>query len=411
MPFTSRWSDVYLATGARGVSTCGDFLTATALALWLQQAGAGGMAVSGLLLAAGLPLVLLAPVAGRIADRADSRTVLVTAGLAQAAVCAALAFTSSPVVIIGLVALLACGLAITQPTLAALLPDMVRRPDLARATGLNQTAAMVGMLAAPALAGLLVGQFGIRVPLLLDAASYLALVAAGLLIRTRRRSRPVPAADREAWRMTSDRLVTTMVVAVAAVVAGVGAINVVQVFFIRDTLDASTTVFGLVSASWTAGMMVGGLLFGRLLRDAADAGRLVRLSLLLMGVLCAMVGAAAGVGTVLVLVPLWVVGGLCNGGLNVCTNLVIAHRVPAGTRGRAFATMGSAVQGAGMIGFLVAGPLVDRFDPRVLVLAAGLAGLAAVLACVPPVRRAVRSEPPADAVPRSAVLAGDSVGA
>jgi hypothetical protein len=53
---------------------------------------------------------------------------------------------------------------------------------------------------------------------------------------------------------------------------------------------------------------------------------------------------------------------------------------------------------------------INRFDPRVLVLAAGLAGLIAVLACVPPVRRAVRSEPPRDAVPRSVALAGDSVG-
>ena len=403
MSFTTRWSDVYLAAAARGVSACGDFLAATALALALQQAGAGGMAVSGLLLAASVPLAVLAPVAGRIADRADSRTVLVVAGFAQAAVCAVLAFTTTPALIIALVALLACGLAITQPTLAALLPDMVHRRDLAKASGINQTAGMVGMLAAPALAGLLVGHYGVRVPLLLDAASYLALVAAGLLIRTRRSVRPVPAAERGRWRLSGDRLVATMVAAVAAVVAGVGAINVIEVFFVRDTLHASTTAFGLVSASWTAGMILGALLFGRLLRGLQDPGRLVGLSLLLMGLVCALVAAAAGVWTVLLLVPLWVVAGLGNGGLNVCTNLVIAHRVPAEARGRAFATMGSAVQGAGMIGFLVAGPLVDRFEPRALVLAAGLAGLIAVLACVPPVRRAMRSAPPIDLVPREKV--------
>ena len=80
MSFASRWGDVYLAAGARAVSSCGDFLAATTLALTLQQTGAGGTAVSGLLLAASLPLALLAPVTGRIADRADSRTVLVVAG-------------------------------------------------------------------------------------------------------------------------------------------------------------------------------------------------------------------------------------------------------------------------------------------------------------------------------------------
>src|SRR4051812_1904758 len=118
MSFTSaasRWSDVYVVAGCRGISVCGDFLAATTLALVLQRAGHGGLAVSGLLLAAAVPPALLAPLAGRVADRADSRTVLVVAGLIQAAICLALAFATQPAVIIGLVAALACGLAVTQP--------------------------------------------------------------------------------------------------------------------------------------------------------------------------------------------------------------------------------------------------------------------------------------------------------
>src|SRR3954449_13541634 len=113
MSFTSdgsRWSDVYLAAGARGVSACGDFLAATALALALQQAGAGGMAVSGLLLAAALPLAVLAPITGRIADRVHSRKLLIAAGAAQAVFCTALSFSGHLVLIIALVAVLASGL-------------------------------------------------------------------------------------------------------------------------------------------------------------------------------------------------------------------------------------------------------------------------------------------------------------
>jgi MFS family permease len=398
MSFTSdgsRWGDVYLAAGARGISACGDFLAATALALTLQQAGAGGLAVSGLLLAAALPLAVLAPVAGRIADRVDSRTVLVVAGFAQAAVCVALAFAERPVVIIALVAVLACGLAVTQPTLAALLPAMVRRDDLARASGINQTAGLVGMLAAPALAGVLVGQFGARVPLLLDAATYLALVAAGLLIRTRRAraAGPAPAAA-ASWRLRDDRLVAVMVGAIAAVVAGVGAINVIEVFFIRVTLGASATMFGLIAATWTAGMLLGALLFGRLGHRLRGAARLVRLSLVLAAATCAVVLAAAGAWHAALLLPLWLLGGIANGGINVCTTVVLAERVPEAARGRAFAAMGAAIQGAGMVGYAVGGPLVDRFDPRLLVAAAGLAGLVAVVLCLPAVRRAGREIAP-----------------
>ena len=128
MSFTSRlrqscWTDVYLAGGARAVSSCGDFLAATALVLELQQRGAGGFAVAAVLIAAAAPPVLLVRWTGPLVDRADSRLLLVATGLAQAAACVALAFTSGPAEIIALVAVLAAGLAVTQPCLSALLPS------------------------------------------------------------------------------------------------------------------------------------------------------------------------------------------------------------------------------------------------------------------------------------------------
>ena len=160
----SDWRDVYLAAGARGLSTCGDFLAATALALALQSAGR--RRARGVRAAAGRDACrwsLLAPLTGRLADRVDSRTLLVGRGsgagrgLRRAGV-----RRPHRSLIIGLVALLACGLAVTQPTLAALLPEMVRRGR--PAPGQRPSArppASIGMLIGPALAGLLVGQFGV----------------------------------------------------------------------------------------------------------------------------------------------------------------------------------------------------------------------------------------------------------
>ncbi|RZU72775.1 putative MFS family arabinose efflux permease [Micromonospora kangleipakensis] len=396
-PGPSRWSDVWLATAARGISSCGDFLAASALTLALQSAGAGGLAVSGLLLAATLPLVALAPLTGRLADRVDSRLLLVVAGLAQAGTCLALAYAGHPALVIGLVALLAAGLAVTQPVLAALVPAMVRADDLPRASALNQTAGTLGALAGPALAGLLVGEFGARLPLLVDAGSYLALVAAGLLIRTRRggRRRPEPTAAHGAhptWRLRRDPLLVVMVGALAAVVTAVGAINVVEVFFIRETLGSSTTVYGLVTGSWTLGIVLGGWLFARLARRLTDDGALLGAGLALLGGCCLAVLASAAVPAALLLVPIWLAGGVANGGDNVFNNLLLARRVPAADRGRAFAVFGAAVQGAGMGGFLIGGLLLEVAEPRPLVAGAGVAGLLAVGAVALPVRRAVRAE-------------------
>ncbi|MCU7724105.1 MFS transporter [Actinoplanes sp. KI2] len=392
MSFTSgdsRWSDVYLVAGSRGVSVCGDFLAATTLALVLQQTGHGGLAVSGLLIAASLPLALLAPIAGRIADRADSRTVLVLAGLAQCLVCAVLAFVRNPIAIIGLVALLACGLAITQPTLSALIPRMVRPEDLARASGLTQTAGIVGALIAPALAGILVGQSGSRLPLLLDAMSYLALIVAGLAVRTRRhpaRTDQEQTQD-QAFRVRDDRVLAVMIGSLAAVIAGVNAINVFDVFFIRGTLHASTTVYGIVGASWAAGMLLGSAAFGRFPPRKITVPAL----LALVAGSCAPILAGAAVGSAGWLIPLWLLGGVCNGGINVFVFVIVADRAPAAAHGRAFAVMTAAVQTASLLGLLVAGPLVDHFDPRLLVAAAGALGLGTALAAIPIVTRADKS--------------------
>ncbi|MEV4713540.1 MFS transporter [Micromonospora sp. NPDC049374] len=408
MSFTSgesRWADVALATSARGFATCGQFLAATTLTLTLQSSGAGGRAVAGMLLAATLPLVVLAPLTGRLADRVDSRTLLVGAGLAQSVICLALAYAGHPLLVVGLVALLASGLAVVQPVLAALVPAMVRAEDLPRATALNQTAGMIGVLTGPAMAGFLVGAFGTRVPLLIAAAGYLALVVAGLLVRTRRGgarraavtgSGPAvvdhDAATAGSWRLRRDPLLAAMVATLAGVIAAVGAINVIEVFYVRETLGASASVYGLVTGAWTLGVLGGAWIFARVARRFTDDGALVQGGLLLLGGCCVAVLLSVTVPTAALLVPLWLLGGLCNGGDNVFHNVVVARRVPEAARGRAFAAVGAAVQGAAMFGYLVGGLLLEVTEPRPLIVGCGAAGLLVLLGFVAPVRRAVRAE-------------------
>ncbi|MFK3981583.1 MFS transporter [Micromonospora sp. NPDC050397] len=412
----SAWRDVYAAATAKGVSVCGDFLAATTLVLALQSAGAGGLAVAALLLASTLPLVVLAPVAGRLADRVDSRTLLILAGIGQAAVCVALALVHQPIVVIALVALLSCGLAVTQPTLSALIPAMVRREDLPRAGAISQTAGTVGALVGPALAGLLVGEFGTRVPLLLDAASYGALVLAGLVIRTRRGGRagvPTaaagaagPTAAPVAWSIWRDPLLRAMIVSVAAVVGAIGAINVVAVFFVRETLAASETVYGVVEAAWMAGLLAGAWFCARLARRARDDAALVGGILVLLGGMCLVLPVASVVGTVGWLIPLWVLGGAFNGGENVFAGVVLGNRVPDGVLGHAFATFGGAIQGASMAGYLAGGLLADQVPIRPLIAGLGLAGLVVVVALAVPVLRVTRRERSGAAAPTAAVDAG-----
>jgi MFS family permease len=453
MSFTSpsRWSDVYLAAAARSVSNCGDFLAATVLVLELQQRGAGSLAVAAVLIAAALPIVVLAPLAGRLADRVDSRLLLVTSGLAQLLVCLLLAVTTSTAGMIALVAVLSCGLAVTQPTLSALTPAMVRPADLPRANALLQTAGSLGMLGAPALGGLLMGQFGLRLPLFLDAASYLAIVAAGLAIRTRRGrigaryasagdasagqasdgqasaggaspdGSPAPAGSQistaapgiadggastmgvaggstttaASWRLRHDPLLGPMVLLVGAVIAVVSAVNVIDVFFVRQTLHTSASGYGVISTVWLAIMPTGAWLLTR--RRLADSG----LTVAMIGMLastCLVVLLASSVPAFGWLIPLWAVGGLTNGGENVAAAVLLGRRVPAACRGRAFATFGAVANGANSAGFLLAGVLLGALPVRPTLAGVGLVGLLVTAGfAVPMLRAAARDR----AVPRA----------
>ena len=418
MSFTSaqaaRWRDVYLAGGARGISACGDFLAATALALTLQSRGAGGLAVAGLMLASTVPLMLFAPLAGRLADRVDSRLLLVATGLAQAAVCAVLAYTGHPVAIIALVAVLAAGFAVTSPTLAALIPEMVGRDDLPKASAISQTANSLGMIAGPAFAGILVGQFGVRVPLLVDAASYLAIAVGALLIRTRRGRRvPRPADDAErdpgpGWSMRSDSLLFVLVAAVAVIVGAVAMVNVADVFFVRETLGASATAYGLIGATWTVGILVGAWLIVKRLRAATDAAIAVAM-LALLGGLAAVLLVSAAVPAAPWLIPIFLVGGVINGGVNVAGGVIVARRIPAAVRGRGQGTFASAVNTANVVAYLLGGALLVWILPRTLIAGSGIAGLVAVAACLGPIVRVIRSSTaPVDPAPVDPVRRGSA---
>jgi MFS family permease len=403
MSFTSQvrqssWTDVYLASGARAVSSCGDFLAATALVLELQQRGAGGFAVAAVLIAAAAPPVLLVRWTGQLADRADSRLLLVATGLAQAAACVALAFASGPAEIIALVAVLAAGLAVTQPCLSALLPSMVPADDLPKAMALSQTAGSLGLMLAPALGGLLVGRFGLRVPLLADAGSYLAIAAAGRLIRTRRGVPPRPAQrtggeagprPRGGWGVRRDPLVRAAVVLVGAVVVAASLVNVAEVFFIRATLHSTASAYGLMESVWVSASIAGGWWVAH--RRPSEPG-VARLLLGSLALTCLGVALMATVPAVGWLAPVSVLGGLGNGGVNVAAAVLLGRRVPAAMRGRAFAVFGAVANGANVAGLLLGGVLLAVVPVRAAIAAAGLGGLAATAAFALPVLRAIARE-------------------
>jgi MFS family permease len=398
----SRWSDVAIASSAQFCSALGAFLVMVTLVLALQAGGASGVQIAALAVVEALPMTLLGRFIGRVVDRFESRWLLVAAGASQVTACVALSFAGTfDQMIMGAVALSAAT-AVAQPTRAALIPAMVTREDLPRASAIGQSAGSVGMMLGPALAGLLVGATDVTPTLRVAACFFVATILAGLLLRTRRggaSSASAPGSTPAAWRLSQDRLMQASVWGITVVVGAVSAVNVVFVFFIIDTLESSATIYGLIDSTWMVGLLVGAWLMARLIRPATSDARISGWMFVSLGALSTAVLLAGAAPHALWIVPCYLVGGALNGGENVIAGTLIGRRAPVEARGRASTALASRVQGGALVGFVAGGAALEIAEPRWVIISAGVLGLLIVAAVTPLVRRAAGRGPHTQARP------------
>jgi MFS family permease len=379
----TRVRDLYISAFAQFFGALGTFLVMVTLVLALQRQGAGGLQVAALVLAEALPMVALGKVIGVVVDRFDSRWLMILAGAGQVAACLVLSSVDSFGAVIGGAVALSVATGIAQPTRQALLPAIVHRDDLARASAIGQTAGSLGMMLGPALAGFTMSGIGPQSTVQLAAAGFLATVVAGLAIRTRRGggARPTgPSTVESRWTLASDRLLWSSAWSVAAVIAVVGAVNVVLVFFIIRTLASTEATYGLVDSMWTIGVLVGAWAYSRLIRatteDATIGGWLLGALGLVSGAIV-LVGLAPGAWWV---IPCFLLGGAANGGLNVLMGTLLGRRTPAESRGRANAALAMRIQAGAMLGYVAGGALLEIAHPRTIVISCGALGILTALA-------------------------------
>src|SRR5215471_2077796 len=161
------------------------------LGTWMQDVGESWLMVSltkspilvALVETAGsLPVVLLALPAGAFADLIDRRKLLLVTQvwmMVAAAVMSALTFAGMmrPWLLLLMTFTLGLGAAINSPAWQAITPELVPQRELPDAVTLSSVAFNVSRAVGPAIAGLIVAAAGSRVVFLLNAASFLGVIA------------------------------------------------------------------------------------------------------------------------------------------------------------------------------------------------------------------------------------------
>ncbi len=390
-PWRSR--DLRYAALGRTVSTLGDEVALVALLLAAYGTGGGPPAIAALLLAGALPTVLLAPWAGRLVDRTDSRRLLVGTGAVQTALSVGLAVAGPFAVVLVLVAALSATQVAAGPAWQALIPRIVGESHVGRVLGVFQSAALLAGLTGAAVGGLIVSVAGTRWALLLDAVTFAALTATAVAIRTRRTpptSIPdaAPARLLDGWRhLRTDPLVAPLFMGLLAFVVAGEITNVVEVLLVTDVLGGGAVAFGMLGAVFGLAAAGGAALGSRCTSDTARA----RTAVYAATVLAAMLITVGLAPNLLALAATWTVAGLALGALNIATSTLLVTRTPDERRGQVLATAQGLSRGCSLGATALGGLLGAALGPRPTFVWAGAAALLVALILGLRVRKSLHS--------------------
>jgi len=137
-----------------------------------------------------IPILVLAPWAGSIADRVDRRRLLlltqsIAVGLAGALALLRWGGAATPAVVIGFALALGVVSAFSAPAQQALIVSLVPREEVSTAVALNSMTFNLARVLGPALAAVTVTYLGIAAAFALNSLSYLVFVCVLLLVRPR----------------------------------------------------------------------------------------------------------------------------------------------------------------------------------------------------------------------------------
>jgi MFS family permease len=362
---------LFLATAG---SSFGTYLAAVALTVQIYDETGSGVWVAALLIADFLPIVAIGLLLGPLVDRLSRRWLMIASDLARLGVFAALPFVESPTAVIALAAVSGVATGFFVPASNAAMPNLVPEDELVNANSLWATAETLAWMFGPLAAGAMLVVWSPSVPYAVNAVTF--LVSAALVSRIRGSElRSEESLSRGHWRDVADGLklvvtsrpLRTVLIVWNVVLLGSAAVNVAEVVFAKDTLDAGDLGFGALVAASGVGLALGSYLAAPALGKVGLRRHYVG-SIALMGVGW---GAAALSPTIWLAVVFAIGGAAGNGAAIVCNRLLLQRGTTDQYRGRALATIMSSNYAVLGLAMAAAGVLTDVFGARMVWLAAG----------------------------------------
>lgn len=328
-----------------------------------------------------IPVFLLAPIGGMVADRVNRHRIVIATQIASMVLALILAlltlkhWITVPQIFV-LSGLLGVVSAFDIPGRQSFLVDMVGREDLMNAIALNSSMFNGARVIGPAVAGLLVARIGEGWCFFANGVSYLAVIAGLLMMKiecTRRSTSDSPLADIiEGFQWVSRTAPIRALLLLLGLVSLVGMpYTVLMPIFADRILHGGAKGLGILMGFTGVGALLGALTLA-LRSGVRGLGRLVALTCAGFGVsLIAFALSRYFWLSALLLIP----AGFCIMLQMACSNTLIQSMVPDALRGRVMAVYSMMFMGMAPFGALLGGAIADRVGAPIAVASGGVAGI------------------------------------
>jgi MFS family permease len=374
------------------ISMCGTWMQTIALGWLVLSLGASGTMLGVVTAAQFLPVLLVGAYGGLVADRANTRALLITTASLQATLAAVLGvLVITHVVALWMVVAFAALLGLTQaadnPARQSFVQEMVGPETLPNAVTLNSVTMNAARVVGPAIAGLLITLIGTGTCFLLNALSFAAVIVA--LIRLDRAAlRPKPRVTKAPGQIREGfyyavRTAGIRIPLMMMVITGTLAyeFQVTLPLIARETFHGTAATYSLLTGAMGAGAVVGGLLVAR--RRLTGVRSLVVIAAV-FGVLILATAAAPSL-------PLVVAALVLTGAASVAFistgNATVQLSSEPRMRGRVMALWSIAFIGTTPVGGPIAGTVAEALGARAGLVLAGVAALVSAVIGLASLRR------------------------
>ncbi|TFG67224.1 MAG: MFS transporter [Thermomicrobiales bacterium] len=393
-----RHRNYRLFFGGQAISLVGSWMMQVAQA-WLVLELTGDPLWLGIVMAAQfLPVMILGLFAGVYADSLPKRQTLMATQVVKmllSIVLAVLAFSGLATVPILIILALLIGVtnAVDMPVRQSFVIEMVGREDIGNAVALNSAMFNGARIVGPAIAGLTIGAVGVAMAFVIDAVSFVAVIAALYAMRDGELRSPVRIARPDSFGGVMSQLreglhyvrvtpVVLMAILVLGLVATVGMnFAVIIPAYAQDILDSGASGYGFLMAASGVGS-----LFAALWLAFSGRGRLrfIAYGAIVLGLSEVGLGIALSFPVAMVLMMGVGFGGIL---MAATVNTTIQMAVPDGLRGRVMSVYTTIFAGSTPVGGPLMGGLASVFGVAISLAIGGALAIGVGLGALVWIRR------------------------